>query len=339
MGGHDALRWGLVGASDIAETRVIPAIDRVGDGILAVASGAPEHGSAFAYRNGIPRYCQQLDELLEDPLIDAVYISSRNDRHAEQTIAAAAAGKHVLCEKPVATSLSDARSMIAACQAAGVVLAVNHHLPAAGTHRTMRHLLQSGAIGRPLAVNVRHSTFLPERLRKWRLAGEAGAGVVMDLSCQNASVVNQLLGTKPLHVMATTAHQGDWRAQAEDAVSASLQFEDEVLADFQDSFTLPFTASYIEVSGDKGTMAGHDVMTPEPTGTVFLSDGSGRREISVPDRRHTYDITLTAFKSSIRDGSHPIVDGVDAMNTLAISLAILRSASLGKRCAIDYTSA
>ncbi|MGK3958910.1 Gfo/Idh/MocA family protein [Arthrobacter sp. R4] len=339
MGGHDALRWGLIGASDIAETRMIPAIDRVGDGILAVASGAPEHGNAFAHRNGIPRYCQGLDELLEDPLIDAVYISSKNDRHAEQTIAAAAAGKHVLCEKPLATSLSDARSMIAACQAAGVVLAVNHHLPAAGTHQTIRRLLQSGSIGRPLSVSVRHSTLLPERLRKWRLAGEPGAGVVMDLSCHNASVVNQLLTTKPLHVMATTAHQGDWKAQAEDAASASIQYEDEVLVDFQDSFTLPYSASYIEVSGDKGTVTGYDVMTPEPTGTVVMTNGSGRREIPVADRRHTYDITLAAFKSSIHGGSRPIVDGVDAMNTLAISLAILRSASLGKKCAIDYTSA
>jgi 1,5-anhydro-D-fructose reductase (1,5-anhydro-D-mannitol-forming) len=331
------LRWGLIGASDIAETRMIPAMRRVGDEILAVSSGNAEYGRAYAQRNGIPKAYNRLEELLDNPLIDAVYISSRNDFHCAQTIAAASAGKHVLCEKPISTSLTEARSMILACSAAQVVLAVNHHLPAAGTQRAIRDLLSGGWIGRPLSVNVRHATLLPERLRNWRLGDSAGAGVVMDLSCHNASVTNALLGTRPLHVTASTAHQGTWRSVAEDASSASIMYENEVLVDFQDSFNLPFTTSYIEVNGEEGSILGRNVMTPEPLGSVLLRDSQGEHEVTVDNRRHTYDITLDSFRSAIAGDSLPIVDGVDALNTLAVTLAILCSASTGAKCAVEHT--
>ncbi|MCD4851570.1 Gfo/Idh/MocA family oxidoreductase [Arthrobacter sp. AK01] len=332
--GH--LVWGLVGASDIAATRMIPAFRRVGDLVAGVFSNDAKHAKSYAQRHDIARHHGTLEELLSDGAIDAVYISSRNEYHSSQALAAAAAGKHILCEKPVATTLEDAYTMIGACRANDVVLAVNHHLPAAGTHRTIRELVAAGAIGRPLSANVRHSTLLPERLRGWRLESAPGAGVVMDLSCHNASVVNPLLGTRPLDVVATTLSQGSWPSGADDASSASIRYDGGVLVDFQDSFTLPFTPSFIRINGEQGSLVGLDVMTPEPVGSVHLTDNRGCREILVGDRRHSYDITLEHFRLAVRSGARPVVDGLDAANNLAVSLAIQAASNSGKREEIRF---
>ncbi len=124
-----SLRWGLIGASTIAREWVIGAIRaQPGNEVVAVLSTDARRGADFARAQGIPSSYTDLDALLANPDVDAVYISTTNELHKAQTIAAAAAGKHVLCEKPLALSLADAREMVAACAKAGVVLATNHHL-------------------------------------------------------------------------------------------------------------------------------------------------------------------------------------------------------------------
>lgn len=329
------LRWGLAGASDIAETRMLPALARCGHSVRALYSSSRAYAEKYAVRNGIELVFDDFEALLASDTIDAVYISSLNDRHLEQACAAAMAGKHVLCEKPMATSLAGARDMIKACHDGGIALAINHHLPAAGTHRRIRELVQGGAIGRALAVNVRHATLLPGRLRGWRLADMPGAGVVMDLSCHDASVVNPLLGTVALESAAVTVRQGAWHAGSEDASMAVVRYENDVLVHLHDSFTSPCTPTYLEVHGDAGSIHAHGVMTPEPCGTVILSDKRGDREITVQDRRHTYDITLEAFSAAVAGTGRPIVTGEDAYNALAVSISILESARTGLRIPVD----
>src|SRR5512138_2931062 len=120
------LGWGLVGASDIARTRMIEAIRAQPDSdVVAIMSSDAERARRFAAANGIAHAYDSLDALVSDPTVDVVYISTTNELHAEQTLAAARAGKHVLCEKPLALALDDARAMVAACQAAGVVMGTN----------------------------------------------------------------------------------------------------------------------------------------------------------------------------------------------------------------------
>ena len=132
------VRWGLIGASTIAREWVIGAIRAKGGEVVSVLSSNAERGRAYAAKNGIARAATALDEILNDPAIDAVYISTTNELHRDQAIAAARAGKHVLCEKPLALSLEDACQMIAEARDAGVVLATNHHLRNAASHRAMR---------------------------------------------------------------------------------------------------------------------------------------------------------------------------------------------------------
>ncbi|TIP61806.1 MAG: Gfo/Idh/MocA family oxidoreductase, partial [Mesorhizobium sp.] len=149
-----SVRWGLIGASTIARQFMINAIRAQADGeITAVMSSSAERAEAYARENGIPAAVSTLDALLSTD-IDAVYISTTNELHLEQGLAAIKAGKHVLCEKPLALTSADARKMVAAAREAGIVFGTNHHLRNAGTHRAMRKAIADGRIGKPVAARV-----------------------------------------------------------------------------------------------------------------------------------------------------------------------------------------
>ncbi|MFC5061742.1 Gfo/Idh/MocA family protein [Actinomycetospora atypica] len=325
------LRWGLVGASDIAATGMVPAMRRVGHEVTAVLSGSASWAREYADRVGARAGLADPDAFLARDDVDAVYVSSTNDRHHDQVLAAAAAGKHVLCEKPLALTLDECAAMTAACARAGVVLAVNHHLPAASTHRAIRDLVAGGAVGRPLAVAVTHATLLPGRLRDWRLGDAPGAGAVMDLTVHDASVVNALLGTTAVEATALVGNQGPWAAGREDVAMAVLRHPGEVLVRTHDAFTSPYTPTTLEVHGDEGSIRAVGVLTPEPEGTVWLTDAGGTREHEVPDRRHPYDLTLAAFTDAVHGAGRPVVDGTDGARALAVALAVLESARTGTR--------
>jgi 1,5-anhydro-D-fructose reductase (1,5-anhydro-D-mannitol-forming) len=141
--------WGLIGASTIAREYMIPAITAQPDGrVVAVMSRSAERGRRYAADNAIDRAYDNLPALLADPGVDAVFVSTTNERHCAETIAAAAAGKHVLCDKPLALTLADARTMVDACRRAGVVMGTNHHLRSAVAFRRMRRLVREGRSGR-----------------------------------------------------------------------------------------------------------------------------------------------------------------------------------------------
>jgi 1,5-anhydro-D-fructose reductase (1,5-anhydro-D-mannitol-forming) len=325
-----ALRWGLVGASDIAATRMIPAMRRLGHGVAAVCSSSAERAGAYAAAHGIPYATSSLDALLGRDDVDAVYISTTNQLHCAQTLAAAAAGKHVLCEKPLALSLPDAWSMVAACDDAGVVFAANHHLPGAATHREIRRMVTAGAVGRPLAVRVFHAVRLPERLQGWRLRDPgAGAGVILDISCHDAAVTNALLST-PIEATAIAVRQGPWDAAVEDAVMSVIRYDGDVLAQNHDAFTVPYAGTGLEVHGTDGSIVATDVMTQDPVGTVVLRDSSGAREVDIAHRPDLYDVALDAFAAAVTGQGRPAVTDVEGVHALAVALAVHEAAQSGR---------
>ncbi|MBD0417185.1 Gfo/Idh/MocA family protein [Oryzicola mucosus] len=144
------LCWALIGASSIARERMVHAIRSAGGNIVAVQSGSLKRAETFASNFSVPLATTSLEEAAA--LADAVYISSTNSQHCATTLEALEAGCHVLCEKPIAVELDDARRMIEAADAAGRVLAVNHHLRHNSVHRTIRDFIISGRIGNVRAV-------------------------------------------------------------------------------------------------------------------------------------------------------------------------------------------
>ena len=330
-------RWGLIGASDIAATRMIPAMRRLGHSVSALCSSSAARATTWAAAHGIPHTTTSVEALVARDDIDAVYISTTNQLHLPQALAAAAAGKHVLCEKPLALSLADAWSMVDACRISGVVLGVNHHLPGAATHRRIRELVAAGAVGRPLAARVFHAVALPERLRGWRLRDPgAGAGVVLDITCHDASVTNALFGA-PAEATALAVRQGPWEASADDAVMSVVRYGDGVLVQTHDAFTVAHARTGLEVHGTDGSITAVDVMTQDPLGTVHLRDAAGTREIDVPGRRDLYEVVLEAFGHAAAGMGEPTVTGPQGARALAVALAVQQAARTGRTTAVALT--
>jgi 1,5-anhydro-D-fructose reductase (1,5-anhydro-D-mannitol-forming) len=305
---------------------MIPAMRRLGHDVVAVSSRSPERAEAYAERNGIPA-SGSLEDLVGRDDVDAVYISSTNEYHRAHTELAAAAGKHVLCEKPLALSGDDCEAMLGACAAAGVILGTNHHLPGAGTHRTMRELVASGAVGRLLAVRVFHAVMLPERLQGWRIGSPTGGGVALDITCHDASVINPLLGEMPVDVVALATRQGPWEAAAEDALMSTMRYADGTLAQTHDAFTVAHAPTGMHVVGSDGAIFATGVMTQDPIGTVVLRDAAGEREIEVEDRRDLYEISLAGFAAAIiGEAERPVVTGLDGYRAAQVALAVRQAA-------------
>lgn len=332
------LGWGLIGASDIARTRMIEAIRAQGNSdVVAVMSSNLDRARSYAAETNIARAYDSLDALLSDPAVDVVYISTTNELHAQQTIAAARAGKHVLCEKPLALALDDARAMVAACRAAGVVIGTNHHLRNAATHRTLRRLVAEGAIGTPLAARVFHAVYLPPRLQGWRInRPEAGAGVILDITVHDADTLRFVLNDEVAEVTALAAQQGLGTSGVEDAVMGVMRFTSGALAQFHDAFTIKHALTGLEVHGADGSLIGEHVMTQDPeNGRVFLRRDGAVEEIDVGERENLYIHAVRAFNAAVRGEGRPWASGEDGVRSLAIGLAVQEAAQSGQRVAVQ----
>ncbi|MCC7021583.1 MAG: Gfo/Idh/MocA family oxidoreductase [Thermomicrobiales bacterium] len=324
------LRWGMIGASTIGREWMAAAIAAQPDAeVAAVAGSDPERAQRYARELGIAKAHAFVTDLLADPEIDIVYISTTNESHAAHTLAAARAGKHVLCEKPLALRVEDARAMVGACQAAGVVLGTNHHLRNAATHRAMRDLIASGAIGQPLAARVFHAVSLPPHLRGWRIdRPEAGGGVILDITVHDADTLRFVLGDEVESVTAMTASQGMGMSGIEDAAMGVMRFRNGTLAQFHDAFTVGHAPTGFEVHGTEGSLFGRDVMTQRPTGTVTLRR-NGEEEAIPLEHENLYERSVRRFNAAVRGEGPPPATGDDGVRSLAIALAARDAAQTG----------
>jgi len=213
------LRWGILSPARIGIAKVIPAIqaaDRCE--VTAIASRSDERARAAADALGVPRSHGSYAALLADPDVDAVYIPLPNHLHAEWTIAAAGAGKHVLCEKPLALSAADAERMVTACDDAGVLLMEAFMYRLHPSWLAVRELVASGRIGRLRAVDVWFSYFNddPANIRN---IPEAGGGALWDIGCYAVNVSRMLFGGEPARVEASITRDPSTGC---DVVSAGL---------------------------------------------------------------------------------------------------------------------
>jgi 1,5-anhydro-D-fructose reductase (1,5-anhydro-D-mannitol-forming) len=329
------LGWGLIGASTIAKEHVIGAIRAAGEGeVVAVLSADPLRGRRYAAAQGIARSHADLAALLADPAVDAVYVSTTNELHHAQTLAAAAAGKHVLCEKPLATTLADARAMVAACRAAGVVMGTNHHLRNAATHRAMQAAVAEGRIGRPLFARVFHAVHLPEHLQGWRLSSAAaGGGVILDITVHDADTLRFVLGDDPVEAVAAAQAGGMAAGGLEDGAMAILRFGSGLLAQLHDAFTVRFARTGLEIHGTDGSLVATDVMTQRPVGEVRLRTAAGDEDLPIA-HEGLYARALRLFHAAVRGAGAPAATGEDGLWSLATALAVREAATSGRRVAI-----
>ena len=327
--------WALIGASTIARQHVLGAIRATGGEAVAVMSADAERGKRFAEENGIARSYTRLEDILADPAVDAVYISTTNELHCPQTLAAAKAKKHVLCEKPLALTVADAKRMVEACREAGVVMGTNHHLRNAATHRAMREALKAGRIGKPVVARVFHAVYLPPHLQGWRIdRPEAGGGVVLDIAVHDADTLRFVLDDEPVEVTALEQSAGLAKGGLEDGSMAVVRFRSGLLAQMHEAFTVRFAGTGFEVHGSEGSLVARDVMSQRQVGEVVLRTEAGAETLPV-EHENLYERALRRFHAAIRGEDQPAATGEDGVRSLALAVALQRSAREGRRVTLD----
>jgi 1,5-anhydro-D-fructose reductase (1,5-anhydro-D-mannitol-forming) len=323
------LNWGLVGASTIAREHMIDALRSTPGGQVAwLVSGDAARAAAVAAEFGIVRSTDDLAAMFADPAVNAIYISSTNEKHHAQALAAIAAGKHVLCEKPLAMTVAEAAGMVRAAEGAGVVFATNHHLRCAGSHRAIRDLLVTGRIGQVLSVRVHHAVYLPPHLQGWRINdAAAGGGVIHDITVHDADTVRFLLGEDPVAIVAQAGASGMGNG-VEDSVMSVWTMASGAMVMAHESFTHRFAGSGIEVHGTEGSIFASGVMTQHPVGEITLATASGLE--AVPFSGHSlYAQAVRQFAEAVAGQGRPAADGWDGVKSLEIALAVKEAAVTG----------
>jgi predicted dehydrogenase len=319
------LRWGLVSTARINRA-VIPAIRASsGSELVAVASRSLERARAYAAEWKIPRSVGSYEELVADPELDALYISLPNHLHAEWAIRGARAGKHVLCEKPIALSLEEMDAIAAAARENGVAVAeafMYRHHPQ--THR-VKALVDSGALGE-LRLIRGGFTFDLTREGDVRLDPAMGGGSLWDVGCYPLSYARLLAGAEPLEVFG-------WQKLGPTGVdlvfSGQLRFPGDLLAQIDCGFAAPFRTP-MEILGSEGVLRVSRSFKPGPRETLELWRGEEVEEILVEGPQDLYLGEVADIEAVARGGAAPALSHADSRGNVAAITALLRSAREGR---------
>ncbi|MDX2033216.1 MAG: Gfo/Idh/MocA family oxidoreductase [Blastocatellia bacterium] len=303
------VRWGLIGCGDISRKRVAPALrDAAGSELVAVNRARAALAEGFAREFGARRWYADWRELLADDEIDAVYVATPVSLHAEQTIAAAEAGKHVLCEKPMAMDVDECDRMIAACRANGVALSIAYYRRFYPVLHRVRELLASGEIGRPVLAQINaFERFNPQpgQERHWFVKRAlAGGGPMMDFGCHRIEVLMHLLGK----VERTTA---DLDAilfadrEIEDTAIALLQFSDRTRAVLTVTHAARESRDTLDLFGSEGSIH----IPVLNLGEMTILSPSGERRERHPPHANLHQPLIEDFIAALRDRRAPLVGG------------------------------
>jgi predicted dehydrogenase len=319
------LRFGILGCGRIARRGMIPAFLSVTDATLhAIASARPGIAAEWAAEFDIPAAFDSYETLLQDRSIDAVYIPASGELHHPLTLAAARAGKHVLCEKPLAMTLAQTGEMADVCRKQGVLLQEafmwRHHPRAA----TVRELLAQGAIGPLRIINVSFGFVLPET--DWRMRPERGGGAMWDLGCYGVDAARLFTGAEPNDIYAR-AHFGATGVDL--SMQIALRFHGSVLANISCSFETAWHCRMDLVGGSGRIELPKAFQHFSPVLRLWrTTDRDEEPETIAFDETNQYACQLAAFCESIRTGRllAPAEDGLANMRVLETALRQAREA-------------
>jgi predicted dehydrogenase len=344
-------RIGIIGAGFVANLHA-EAIGHVPDAeVVAVASSRLDRAEAFAGERGIAHAFGDYRELLRLPDVDAITIACPNDLHAQVCIDAAAAGKHVICEKPLALNLDECDAMIEACRKAGVLLLYAEELLFAPKYVRAKTLVDEGALGRVYYVRQLECHYGPHSDWFWDVR-RSGGGVLMDMGCHSIAFARWIYDNAPIESVAAelgTFVHGD-RTQGEDHAIVTLRFAGDRLAVAENSWA---RAGGVDDRGEIYGSAGLTVadLLRGSSLTTYSSTGYG---YAVEKAETTQGWTFTMFEETwnygfpqemahfiacIEGREQPRSTGEDGRAVLEAIIAAYASAGHGRRIALPYAAA
>ncbi|OIQ83265.1 glucose--fructose oxidoreductase precursor [mine drainage metagenome] len=275
------VRWGIIGVGDVTEVKSGPGFQQAhGSELVAVMRRDGAKAADYARRHGVPRWYDDADALLADPDVDAVYVATPPSSHHDYALRAAAAGKPVYVEKPMARTAAECESMVSACEGAGVPLFVAYYRRAMPRFVSVHDLLRDGAIGEVRTVSVRLQSPAPtweSGPTPWRLRPEiSGGGLFVDLGSHTLDLLDLLLG--PITQATGVAVNRDRRYPAEDAVAATFTFDSGVVGVGLWDFDAQERLDDVEVIGTGGSLR-FSSFGEEP---LRLTTSTGLHEIPAP---------------------------------------------------------
>ena len=318
------LYWGLLSTARINRALIPPLQVSKRSHLLAVCSRSQETAEAYAKEHKIPRAYGSYESMLADPEIDVVYNPLPNHLHAEWTIKAMAAGKHVLCEKPLALSVEEVDAIAAAAKQYGRVVAeafmYRHHPQTL----KVQELVQSGALGTVKLIRGSF-TFVISREGDVRLNPDMGGGSIWDVGCYPISYARSLLGAEPLEV-------SGWQVTGQSGVDLTfvgqMRFANDILMQFDSSFDMPFH-SFMEIVGSEGTLNIPRPFKPGVNEKIYLTREEKTETITVKGQE-LYLGEVEDLADAILLGQAPRIALADSRANVAVIRAFLESARSGK---------
>jgi D-xylose 1-dehydrogenase (NADP+, D-xylono-1,5-lactone-forming) len=293
--------------------------------LTAVASRDFARAQTYANERSIPRVFGSYEALLADPDMDVIYNPLPNSMHAEWTIKAAEAGKHVLCEKPLANTIEEVDAITAAANKAGVVVMeafmYRHHPQTL----KVKEMVESGAIGK-LQLIRGSFTFKISDEGDVRLNSSLGGGSIWDIGCYPISYARLIAGAEPIEVFG-------WQitgkaSRVDETFTGQMRFPNNVYAQFDCGFRTP-QRTHMELVGDKGNIIIKTPFNPILNEEIIVTNDDGKKIITTPGE-DLYLGEVENMADAILNGQPPRMSLADSRSNVATIQALLRSAQEGK---------
>lgn len=335
----DKVRWGVLGTARIADT-VIPGLLKAGNSeLVAVASRDAEKAREWAQARGAKHYFSSYDEMLASDVIDAVYVPLPNALHVEWSIRAAEHGKHVLCEKPIATSASHVEELIAAERRNGVkIMEAFMYRFHPQTERT-RQLVADGSIGELKIVRATFD-FLLSRPQDVRLSKELGGGALLDVGCYCVNISSLVVGAAPRAVTASAV----WSEGGVDtSLVGTLEFANGMLGVIDCSFQVGMSMQQgLQVSGTEGLIRVTHPFRMSEEDTFIIVDKADKEgtveQVRVPGGNE-YQFMVEHFAGAVLNNTEPGYTLQDSLANMRVLDALIEAARTGRRVEVDGGSA
>jgi 1,5-anhydro-D-fructose reductase (1,5-anhydro-D-mannitol-forming) len=326
------LRWAIAGIGRHTRRFIGPAIAASRLGVLAaVCSSRPDEAAEVSRDWGQPAVYTSYDELLESPGVDALFLVSPNNLHKDQVAAAAAAGKHVLCEKPLANTPADCQEMVAVCAKAGVALGVGFHLRHNIVHERAREIAASGELGEIKFVSARYAHATGGSAPAgpppaWRRdPGRAGGGSFIGTGVHAIDLLRYVTGAEVAAV--TVAADDNGIVYGEQNLLASANLSNGAIASIHGG-NLPYPANELVICGTTGTVRCSGSVGNHGGGLLELITAGGE-QVQEVERHNVYVRECDDFVARVRAGTEPNANGVDGLRCAEVTEAIYASARTG----------
>ena len=297
------IRWGILGNATIARKCVIGAIQKSRNGTVhALGTRSPDGAAAVAAKNGIGKVYDNYDAVLADPAVDAVYVPLPNHMHLPWTLKALSAGKHVLCEKPLACNVREALKMAEQAKASGLLLMEAFMYRFHPRSRRIKELVDQGAIGKPCLVRSAFCFHMDDDILQSngnvRLKPEMGGGALLDVGCYSVSVARWLMDAEPTAVQAQAIYHP---AGVDLHLVGTLRFGQDKLAVLEASFICALQQTYTIVGSHGAIDLPHNAFIPWEKNAAYIlrqKDEAAGKEHLIPGADE-YRLMVEHFSDAI----------------------------------------